>query len=438
MQVSVESISSLERRVTIGVPAERVDSAVHSRLQQAARSVAIKGFRRGKVPMRVVEQRYGDSVRREVIGELLGETFYEAVQKENLRPAGQPSIEPKSLEAGKDLEFIATFEVYPEVALGDFTAFTIEKPVAEVTEADIDTMIANLRKQQGSWEEVSRAAQIDDLVNIDFEGSKDGVAFEGGSAQGSDLMLGSKRMIPGFEDGIVGMKAGEEKVLPLTFPEDYHKEELKGAAVEFKIKLNKVSERKPAELNEEFFSKYGISAGGIDGFRVEVRKNMERELRRSVRNKVKEQVMEALLGAHDFEVPSALVNQEIQVLRRQTLSQFGVSPDTKLDDSILPAEMFVDQAKRRVSLGLILSEIINKLEVKVDPARVRQSVEELASVYQDPEEVIKWYYGNRNELAGVEASVLEDQVVDKVLESAKVSEAPASYDSLLRTQEQQG
>lgn len=438
MQVSVESISALERRVTIGVPAERVDSAVNSRLQQASRSVQIKGFRRGKVPMRVVEQRYGDSVRREVIGELLGETFYEAVQQQNLRPAGQPSIEPKSLEAGKDLEFIATFEVYPEVTLGDFSAFSIEKPTAEVTDADIDTMIANLRKQQGSWEEVSRAAQNDDLVNIDFEGTKDGVAFEGGSAQGSDLMLGSKRMIPGFEDGIVGLKAGEEKVLALSFPEDYHKEELKGAAVEFKVKVNKVSERKPADMNDEFFAKYGITAGGEEAFKAEVRKNMERELRRAVRNKVKEQVMEALLGAHDFEVPSALVNQEIQVLRRQTLSQFGVSPDTKLDDSILPSEMFADQAKRRVSLGLILSEIINKQEVKVDAARVRQAVEELASVYQDPEEVIKWYYGNRNELAGVEASVLEDQVVDKVLDAAKVTETAASYDSLLRTQEQQG
>lgn len=436
MQVSVETTTGLERRLTVGVPAARVDSAVHARLQQAARTVQMKGFRRGKVPAKVVEQRFGDSVRREVIGEILGETFYEAVQSQNLRPAGQPSIEPKNLEPGKDLEYIATFEVYPEITLGEFSGFKIEKPVADVTEADIDTMIENLRKQQGTWEEVSRAAADGDLVNIDFEGTKGGVAFEGGSAQGSDLMLGSKRMIPGFEDGIVGMKAGEEKVLSLSFPADYHSEELKGAAVEFKVKLNKVSERKLAELNDEFFAKYGISEGGLDAFRVEVRKNMERELRRAVRNKIKEQVMEALLASHSFDVPAALINQEIQVLRRQMLSQFGMSPDVKLDDSILPSEMFADQAKKRVSLGLILGEIIGKREIKADPARVRATVEELASVYQDQDEVIKWYYSNRNELAGVEASVLEDQVVDSIVEAAQVSEKTESYDSLLRKDQQ--
>lgn len=436
MQVSVETTTGLERRLTVGVPAARVDSAVHARLQQAARTVQMKGFRRGKVPAKVVEQRFGDSVRREVIGEILGETFYEAVQSQNLRPAGQPSIEPKNLEPGKDLEYIATFEVYPEITLGEFSGFKIEKPVADVTEADIDTMIENLRKQQGTWEEASRAAADGDLVNIDFEGTKGGVAFEGGSAQGSDLMLGSKRMIPGFEDGIVGMKAGEEKVLSLSFPADYHSEELKGAAVEFKVKLNKVSERKLAELNDEFFAKYGISEGGLDAFRVEVRKNMERELRRAVRNKIKEQVMEALLASHSFDVPAALINQEIQVLRRQMLSQFGMSPDVKLDDSILPSEMFADQAKKRVSLGLILGEIIGKREIKADPARVRATVEELASVYQDQDEVIKWYYSNRNELAGVEASVLEDQVVDSIVEAAQVSEKTESYDSLLRKDQQ--
>lgn len=431
MQVSLETTSGLERRLTIGVPAERVELAVQAKLQQAARTVRIKGFRPGKVPLKVVEQRLGDNARREVIGDLLGQSFYEAVQQQNLRPAGQPSIEPKSLEPGRDLEFVATFEVYPDVVLGDFSGFEVEKPVASVTEADVDTMIDTLRKQQGTWEEAARAAQQDDLVNIDFEGTRDGVAFEGGSAQGTDLVLGSNRMIPGFEDGIVGMSAGEEKTLSLTFPEDYHKEDLKGAAVEFKVKVNKVSARKPAELTAEFFARFGVT-GDVDTFRVEVRKNMERELRQAVRNKVKTQIMDALLAAHAFDVPKALIDGEIDVLRRQMMSQFGMAPGQQLDTSMLPAELFQDQAKRRVSLGLILAEIVRSSELKADPAKVREMVEEVASTYQQPEEVIEWYYGNRDQLASVEAAVLEDTVVEKVAAAAKVVEKAMSYDELLK------
>ena len=323
MQVSIETTSTLERRVTIGVPADRVENEVNARLQRAAQNVRLPGFRPGKVPMKIVRQRFGEGVRQEVVGEVVNQSFVEAVQQENLKPAGRPSIEAKSLEAGKDLEFVATFEVFPEVVLGDYSSIEVTRPVAEVTEPDVDKMIETLRKQQGTWETVERAAQSGDQVNIDYVGTKGGEAFAGGSAEGSDLVLGSGRMIPGFEDAIVGLKAGDEKVAALTFPDDYHNEELKGAAVEFKIKVNAVKEQKLAELNEELYAKFGIKAGGEEQFRKEVALNMQRELKNAIKNKVKNQVVEGLLGAHaDLVVPNALVADEINGLRGQTVQQF--------------------------------------------------------------------------------------------------------------------
>ena len=253
MQVSVETTSGLERRLIVGVPSSRVDSAVDSRLQEAAKTVKLNGFRPGKVPMRVIRQRFGQSVRMEVLGQVMNDSFYEAIQQQGLKPAGRPEIEPKSLDEGKDIEFVATFEVFPEIELKDYSSIEVKKPVAEITTADIDEMIENLRTQRASWEVAERAAAEGDQVNIDFAGTKNGEEFEGGKAEGTDLELGSGRMIPGFEDGIVGMTAGEEKVVALTFPEDYHSEELKGAAVEFKIKVNAVKERKLPELDDEFF-----------------------------------------------------------------------------------------------------------------------------------------------------------------------------------------
>src|SRR5690625_1701097 len=298
MQVSLEATTGLERRLTIGVPSAEIDQEVNNRLQKAAKTVRIDGFRAGKVPMKVVRQRFGAGVRQEVIGEVLNRSFYEAVEQEKLQPAGQPSIESVKDEAGQDLEFVATFEVYPEIAVADLSEVKVVRPVAEVTDADIEKMIENLRKQQGKQVAVDRAAVEGDTVKIDYVGRRDGEEFEGGSAEDATLGLGSGRMIPGFEDAIVGMKAGEEKVVPLTFPEDYHAEDLKGAEVEFTIKLNSVLEQQLAELNDEFFALFGVSEGGEEKFREEVRANMERELNHAVRNKVKGRVMEQLLKLH--------------------------------------------------------------------------------------------------------------------------------------------
>lgn len=429
MQVSIETTSGLERRLTVGVPAERVDQEVDNRLQQAKKNVRLPGFRPGKVPMRVMRQRFGAGVRQEVLGEVMSQSFQDAVMQENLRPAGQPTIEPRNLEAGKDLEYVATFEVFPEVALKDVSGFSVEKPAASVSDEDVDNIIDVFRRQQGSWEVVERAAQEGDKVNIDFTGTRDGEPFEGGSAEGTDLELGSGRMIPGFEDGIVGMSAGEEKTLSLTFPEDYQEESLQGAAVEFAVKVNSVSELELAPLDEKLFAAYGVEGDDETAFRQEVAANMERELRNAIQARVKQQVMDALLEAHeDLEIPQALVSQEIDGMRRQMFQQFGGASAENLDlKSLLPDEMFAERAERRVKLGLLLAELISDRELKADPEKVRGEIEELASTYQEPEEVINWYYGNQEQLQAVESKVLEDQAVESLLEQASISEAPCSY-----------
>lgn len=432
MQVSIETTTGLERRMTVGIPAEQVEAEVTKRLQQATKTVRLNGFRKGKVPMSVVKQRFGAGVRQEVLGEFMSRSFYEAVQKEDVRPAGQPSIEPKELSEGKDVEFVATFEVYPEVTLGDTSGFEIDKLVAEVTEADVDNMINVLRKQQASWTEVERAAATDDRVNIDYTGTKDGEEFQGGKADGQNLVLGSSSMIPGFEDGLVGLKAGDEKVLSLTFPEDYHAEELKGAAVEFTVKVNSVAEQQLPELNAEFFAKYGVEGEDVDQFRADVRKNMERELKNAAKSKLKTQVMDKLIAANQVDLPKALVAGEVDALRNQMMQQFG-GAQANLDlKALLPDEMFAEQAERRVALGLIVGELVKTAEIKVDPARVRTMVEELASTYQDPEEVVNYYFNNRELLASVESVVLEDQVVEHILGGAKVSETTSTYEEVIK------
>lgn len=432
MQVSIETTTGLERRMTVGIPADQVETEVTKRLQQAAKTVRLNGFRKGKVPLKVVKQRFGAGVRQEVIGEAMSRSFYEAVQQEDVKPAGQPAIEPKEMSEGKDVEFIATFEVYPEIALGDTSGYDIEKLTAEVQDADVDNMIDVLRKQQASWVEVTRAAATDDQVNINFTGTKDGEEFEGGKGEGQDLILGSGSMIPGFEDGIVGMKADDEKVLALSFPEDYHAEELKGAAVEFAVKVNSVSEQELPELNQELFSKYGVESDDEQQFRDDVRKNMERELKNAAKSKLKNQVMDKLVEAHEVELPKALVEGEIEALRNQMMQQFGGAQPNMDLKSLLPDDMFTEQAERRVSLGLIVGEVVKNADIKVDADRVREMVEEMASTYQDPEEVVNYYYSNQQMLANVESVVLEDQVVDYIIEGANITETESTYEDVIK------
>ncbi|ACE83430.1 trigger factor [Cellvibrio japonicus] len=436
MQVSLETTSGLERRLTVGVPAEQVENEVENRLKQAARNVTIKGFRKGKVPLSVVKQRFGAGIRQEVVGDVINRSFYAAVQKENLKPAGQPSIQPKQLSAGQDLEYIAVFEVYPSVELSDLSVFEITRHKAEVTDVDVDNMIDVLRKHQATWTQVERAAADGDQVNINFVGTKDGVEFAGGKADNQNLILGSNSMIPGFEAGLVGLKSGDQKTLALTFPEDYHSEELKGAAVEFAVTVNSVSEAVLPELNKEFFQKFGVEKGGEKQFRKEVKANMERELGNALKAKVKGQVMDALVASHTVDVPKALVANEIQVLRNQMLQRFGGQQQNFDVKSLLPDTMFQEEASRRVTLGLIVGEIVKSAKLKPDAKRIKSMIEEIASTYQEPQEVIDYYNSNQELLAGVESAVLEDQVVDHILSKAKVSDVDSTYDDVIKSKAQ--
>ena len=433
MQVSIETTSNLERRLTVGVPAERVEVEVNSRLQKAAQKAKLPGFRPGKVPLKVMHQRYGAGVRQEVLGEVVSQSFQEAVIQEKLRPAGQPSIEPKSLEPGKDLQYVAIFEVFPDVELVDMKDFPVAKPVAQVREEDVDNIIEVFRKQQGTWEEVKRAAILTDKVNLNYTGLKDGQEFEGGSAQDSDLELGSGRMITGFEDGIVGMKSEDEKTLELSFPDDYHNEDLKGAAVEFKITLNKILELVPAKIDEELFAKYGVEEGGEERFREDVSANMARELKNAVEASVKQQVMDALLEAHQsLEVPKALVGQEITAMRQQMFQQFGGAGNMDLDlEALLPDTMFSENAERRVKLGLVLAEYISSYELRAGNEQVSKAIEEIASTYESPQEVIDYYQSNPQQRSSVESKVLEDQVVEKLLAGANITENKSSYQDVI-------
>jgi trigger factor len=429
MQVSVETISGLERRMTVGIPAERIENEVNKRLQQTASRARVDGFRPGKVPMSVIKKRFGGSARQEVIGEVIQSSFYEAIMQEKLNPAGAPSVEPKQLEEGKDFEYIATFEVYPEVALGDFAQISVERLDSEVTEEDLDKMLEILRKQNTQFEVVERAAQNEDQLTVDFTGRIDGEAFQGGTASNTQLVLGSGRMIPGFEEGLVGAKAGESRTLKVTFPEDYQNLELAGKAAEFEVMVHSVAAPVLPELNEDFFAKFGVEAGTLEDFRAEVRKNMERELRQAIKGKVKSQVMDGLLATNSVDVPKALVSSEIDRLRAQAVQQFG---GASIKPEQLPAELFEEQAKRRVSLGLIVAEVVKQNDIKPDNDRVRSMVEELASAYQEPQQVINWYYQNEQQLAEIQSVVLEEQVVDTVLQKAQVTDKKVSYEDAVK------
>lgn len=432
MQVSVETTSGLERKLTITLPSDQIEQEYNKRVQQTAPKVQLNGFRKGKVPARVVKQRFGPGIRQEVLGEMMSSSFQDAVTQESLKPAGQPKVEPRENQEGQDFSFVATFEVYPEIELNDLSGEEIFNPVTDISDIDVDEMIANLRKQQATYEVVERPAQKDDQVNIDYLGTKAGEPFEGGSAEGSDLILGSNSMIPGFEDGILGMQAGDEKTLSLSFPDDYHAEELKGAAVEFNIKVNSISEQKLPEIDSDFLAKFGLKEGGEPELKAKVKENMEKELANALKLRVKSQVLDKLLEKNAFDKPQALVDQEINQMKKQMVQQFSQGQAIEdFDLSLLPSEMFQEKAAKRVALGLLLSKAIEQLEVKASSEDVRAEVEKIASGYDAANEVIDWYYNNQQQLAQVEFLVLENNVVNQLLEAATLKDESLSYQELM-------
>ena len=424
MQVSVETTGTLGRRMTVQVPAERIDQEVESRLKSLSRSARVAGFRPGKVPFKVIQQRYGRQVHLEVAGDVMGSTLQEALSQQNLRPAGEPKLEPRTVEQGKALEYVAEFDVYPEFEPASLAGVKIEKPVAEVSAQDIDNMLEKLRQQRATWQIAERAARQGDQVTVDFTGTIDGAEFAGGSGTGMQVEIGGKRLIAGFEEKLVGASAGDEVTMDLRFPDDYHSAEVAGKPVQFKVKVTRVSEQVLPELDDAFAKSLGVDSAAA--LRDEVAKNMGRELEQMIQSVIKDRAFDQLLASNSsLEVPAALVNEEIDRLSSETHQQIGGSTQGKL-----PRHLFEARARRRVTLGLIIGEIIKRNGIQVDPERVRRTVESLAASYENPEEVTKWYYENREALASAQSLVLEEQVVEWLLGQAQVEEKSCSFDEL--------
>ncbi|MFQ1021885.1 trigger factor [Avibacterium paragallinarum] len=431
MSFNIETTQGLERRVTITVPAETVDQAVREELKRVAKNARVDGFRKGKVPPHIIEKRFGASVRQDVLGDLLQKHFFNVLVDSKVNLAGRPSFNVEQFEAGKDLVFTATFEVYPEVELKGLDQIKVEKPVVEISEADIDKMVDVLRKQQATWEETQEPAKADDRVTIDFVGSVDGEEFEGGKATDFVLAMGQGRMIPGFEEGIVGHKAGEQFDIDVTFPEEYHAENLKGKAAKFAITLKKVEVMVLPELTDEFVEKFGPNTKTVADLRAEIAKNMQRELKNALTARVKNQVIEGLIEQNPIDVPAAAVEQEIEVLRQQAAQRFGGNAQQAAQ---LPRELFEEQAKRRVQVGLLLSEVIASNELKADEARADAMIQDIASAYEQPAEVVEYYKNNKELMNNIRNAVLEEQAVDAVLAKAQVSEKAASFDEVMNPQ----
>ncbi len=428
MQISVETTQGLERRISITVPADVIEQAVREELKRVAKTARIDGFRKGKVPPSIIEKRFGASARQDVLADVMQRHFFDAIIQEKIDLASRPTFAPEQYKVGEDLTFSATFEVYPEVEIKGLENIKVEKPVVKITDADVDKMVDTLRKQQATWEEKAEAAQADSRVTIDFVGTIDGEEFEGGKATDFVLFMGQGRMIPGFEDGIVGHKAGEQFDVNVTFPEEYHAENLKGKPAKFAITLKKVEVMVLPELTDEFVAKFGPNTKTVADLRNEIVKNMQRELDNAVTANIKTQVLDGLIEQNDIDVPSSAVDQEVDVLRQQAAQRFGGNAQQALE---LPREIFEEQAKRRVKVGLLLSKVISSNELKVDEDRVKAMIASIASAYEQPQEVVDYYSQNKELSNNIRNVVLEEQAVDVILEKAQVSEVEKSFDDIM-------
>jgi len=430
MQVSVETTQGLERRLTITVPAASVDTAVKSRLQQLAKTQRINGFRPGKVPVKIIQKRYGAAVRQEVSGEVMQQHFYQAIMQEKINPAGMPSFELTKDTDGEDLEFAATFEVYPDVKVNSLDKLNIEKTVVEISDKDLAEMMKTLQKQHATFKECKRKAKKGDKLTINFVGSIDGEEFDGGKAEDFPLELGKNQMIPGFEEPLIGAKTGDEVVAEVTFPEDYHAEALKGKAASFAITVTKVEGLNLPKVDDEFAELFGVKEGGLEALQEEVKKNMQRELDQTLKTKVKEAVIEAILADNEVDVPKALLDQEVNALREQAKQRFEQQGNGQ-NLPELPADMFTENAKRRVSVGLLIGEIIKENKIEVDDSRVDALIETTASAYEDPSEVIEYYKNNQELLQQIQNLALEEQAIDAILDQATVTEVEKSFDEVM-------
>ncbi len=433
MQQAVPNTPSpLERNITVSVPVAQIEAEIATRLKRLARTVRMQGFRPGHVPLKMVERQYGFQVRQEVVSDTVQKSFAEAVKEQNYRVAGYPRFQPKpATEGANEVEYTATFEVYPEVEMGDISGRTVERPVTQVGDADVDKTLATLRKQRAQFENVERAAKDGDLVNVDFEGLIAGQPFEGNKAQNFTIVLGEGRMLPDFEAALVGMRAGEQKTFPVTFPQDYA-EAVKGKTADFTVTVNQVAEPKLPALDAQLAKSLGVESGDVEQLKREVRANMDKEVAKRVKTRVKEQVMEGLHDAARFDVPKSLLDAEIERMQQtalEDLKQRGMS----VQDKALPAELFRDRAERRIKIGLLVADLVKKHELSAKPDQVRKVIEEHAESFEQPEQLVRWYYADPSRLAEVEALVMEDNVVEWAMGKMKVEDKPVDFDELMGT-----
>jgi trigger factor len=427
MQVSVETTGSLERSMEIQVPAARIEKAIEDRLQSMSRTVRLKGFRPGKVPVKVVRQQFGQQVRQEVLGDVMQSSFAEAVGQQKLAPVTAPKIEPIDFENGVDLKYRAVFEIFPEIELKGVEGLAVAKPIAEVTTGDIDAMIDNLRKQRPTFTVVDREARDTDQVTIDFVGTVDGVEFEGGKASGVPVVVGAGRMLPDFEEGLRGTRAGSSKTVAVQFPETYQAANLAGKTASFAMTIHKVEESQLPELNDEFCKHYGVEEGGINQLRKEVEENMRHELAQSIRARLKSQVFDGLLAANPIEVPKVLVEEQVRNLQVDMGRRMGARDVSQLP----PAAQFQDAARQRVAMGLLISEVVKLAKIEIDRAKVQERLVDVAQNYPDPDQVVKAYRENAQLRNQLESGVLEEQVADWLLERAKTTEQPATFKEVM-------
>jgi len=432
MQVSVETTEGLGRRMTVQVPAEQVEEKVEQRLRSLRGNVRMDGFRPGKVPLSVVRKRYGGQVRGEVLSEVVQSTYSEVLREKELRPAGNPEIEPKQTDEGKDLEYEATFEVLPSFEVTGLEKIKVERPQVEITDADVDEVLERLRKQQAEYSEVDRASEEGDRVVIDFKGTVDGEEFSGNEGNDVPIVLGAGQMPPAFEEGLTGVKAGDETTIEHTFPEEFPDSEVAGKKGEFAVTVKQVEAPEYPEIDDAFAEKVGVKEGGVEKLREAIKANLERERDQSIASKVKHQVMDQLLELTEIELPKVLVDAEIDQLRQQEQSRQQQSGQDEPQD--MPADLFEENARRRVALGLIVNEIVRSNDIKLDRERVMQALQEMAAGYEQPEEVLRYYSQNRQLMEGIEVAVLEDQVVDWVVEKADVDDKSMSLQDLMSPQ----
>lgn len=431
MQVSVESKNGLERKITVSVPAEKIETEIQKRLQSLTMKAKIQGFRPGKVPLSVVKRTYGAQVQQEVEGEILQSTFYEAVTQEKLKLANAPQMDLKARVQGQAFEYSATFEVYPEITLASFEGVEIEKSVAEITDTDVDSVIERLRTQKVEWKVADRASKHGDKLTIDFQGFMDDKPFEGGEGKAVPIELGSKRMIEGFEAQLEGVKSGESRTLDLTFPENYQSIELAGKPVKFEVTVITVEEPMLPEVNEEFIKGIGIVAGTEEALRKDVKDSMVKELDEKIKSKLKQCVMDKLLEINETEVPNSLIDKEIEVLKTRS----GLTPEQmsslKSGPDVLSSSL-EKEARRRVTLGLVLSETVKQNNIKAEPKKIRELVENIAAGYDKPHEVVQYYYSDNKRLAEVESIALENKTVEWITAQVTLKDVKTTFDALMK------